>query len=149
LADTFGSVGAILAGLLIWLRGWYMADSIVSVFVGALVLYSSWKLVRESVDILLEATPGHLDVSNILKDLSGVQGVASVHDLHVWSLSTHLAAMSCHVTLKAEADSGKVLSELSRLMREKYGVDHTTIQIEPEGWTPSRQTTIIESTEQT
>lgn len=141
-SDTLGSIGAIIAGFLIWLREWYLADSIVSVIVGALVLYSSWKLVSESVDILLEATPRHLDISNILKDLGGVRGVISIHDLHVWSISSRMAAMSCHVVLKTEVDSGAVLSELSRLMREKYGIDHTTIQIEPEDWIAPLRTTI-------
>ena len=142
MSDTLGSMGAIIAGFLIWLQGWYLADSIVSVLVGALVLYSSWKLVSESVDILLEATPRHIEISRILKDLGGVRGVISIHDLHVWSISTRMAAMSCHVVLKAEEDSGVVLSELSRLMREKHGVDHTTIQIEPEDWVAPLQTTI-------
>ena len=143
LMDTLGSAGAILAGLLIWLKQWFLADAVVSVIVGALVLYSSWKLVSESVDILLEATPRHLNISDILKDLGSVQGVISIHDLHVWSISTRMAAMSCHVVLKAEADPGFVLSELSHLMREKYEVSHTTIQIEPEGWKPPQINTIV------
>jgi cobalt-zinc-cadmium efflux system protein len=142
MSDTLGSLGAIIAGILIWMRGWYLADSIVSIIVGALVLYSSWKLVSESIDILLEATPSHLNISSILKDLGGVRGVISIHDLHVWAISTRMAAMSCHVVLKAEEDAGAVLSELSRLMREKYRISHTTIQIEPEDW-KSRPADII------
>ncbi len=141
--DTLGSAGAILAGFLIWLKQWYLADAVVSVIVGTLVLYSSWKLVSESVDILLEATPRHLNISDILKDLGSVEGVASIHDLHIWSISTRMAAMSCHVVLKAEEDPGLVLSELSRLMREKYEVSHTTIQIEPEGWKPPQFSAIV------
>jgi len=115
--------------------------------VGALVLYSSWKLVSESVDILLEATPRHLNIANILNDLGGVRGVVSIHDLHVWSIPTRMAAMSCHVVLKTEEDSGAVLSELSRLMHEQYGIDHTTIQIEPEAWVAPRRTTIVKPPE--
>ncbi|MBN2321617.1 MAG: cation transporter [Acidobacteria bacterium] len=141
--DTLGSVGAIIAGFLIWWRQWYIADAVVSVVVGTLVLYSSWKLVSESVDILLEATPRHLNISDILKDLGKVRGIVSIHDLHVWSISTRMAAMSCHAVLKAGEDAGEVLSELSRLMREKYGVDHTTIQIEPEGWVRPGGITIV------
>jgi cobalt-zinc-cadmium efflux system protein len=143
LMDTLGSVGAVIAGFLIWLRQWSAADSIVSVIVGALVLYSSWKLVSESVDILLEATPRHLDVSRILKDMGSVRGVVSIHDLHVWSLSTRMYAMSCHAVLKSEEDPGPVLRELSLLMREKYGIDHTTIQIEPENWIPSGGVSLV------
>jgi cobalt-zinc-cadmium efflux system protein len=143
LMDTIGSLGAILAGILIWLRQWYLADTVVSIVVGALVLFSSWKLVSESVDILLEATPRHLNISEILKDLGSVRGVISVHDLHVWSISTRMAAMSCHAVLKDGEDAGAVLSELSRLMREKYRIGHTTIQIEPEDWIPPSDITIV------
>ena len=133
-ADTLGSMGAIIAGILIWTRGWNLADPVVSVVVGALVLYSSWKLVSESVDVLLEATPGHLDIDRILQDMGRVRGVVSVHDLHVWSISTRTQAMSCHAVMKKGEDAGIILQELSRLMREKYGIEHTTIQMEPEGW---------------
>lgn len=136
LMDTIGSIGAITAGFLIWWRQWYIADAVVSVIVGTLVLYSSWKLVSESVDILLEATPRHLNISDILQDLGNVRGVVSIHDLHVWSISTRMAAMSCHAVLKEGENAGAVLSELSRVMREKYEISHTTIQIEPEGWVP-------------
>jgi len=133
-ADTLGSIGAIIAGILIWAKQWYLADPIVSVIVGALVLYSSWKLVSESVDILLEATPAHLNIASILEDMGSVRGVVSVHDLHVWSISTRTAAMSCHVVVREGEDAGTILQELSGLMREKYRIDHTTIQTEPEGW---------------
>jgi len=134
--DTLGSIGAIVAGILMLGWRWYIADPIVSVIVGVLVLYSSWKLVSESVDILLEATPGHLEIPKILKEIGAVKGVVSVHDLHVWSISTRKAAMSCHVVVKGEENAGMVLKELGRLMREKYGIEHTTIQTEPEGWRP-------------
>ena len=123
---------------MIWSRGWYLADPFVSVLVGVLVLYSSWKLVSESIDILLEATPEHLNVPKILKDIGSVRGVVSVHDLHVWSISTQTLAMSCHVVVNAEEDAATVLKELVRLMREQYGIDHTTIQTEPEGWNLTR-----------
>jgi len=142
-ADTLGSIGAIVAGILIWTRKWYIADPVVSVIIGVLVLYSSWKLVSESVDILLEATPGHLEIPNILKDISEVQDVVSVHDLHVWSISTRTAAMSCHVVVKAEENAGAVLKELGSLMRKKYGIEHTTIQTEPEGWRPHHADSLV------
>jgi cobalt-zinc-cadmium efflux system protein len=130
LGDTLGSLGAIIAGILMILRQWYLADPIVSVLVGALVLYSSWELVAESVDVLLEGTPRHLKVSTILSDLGRLKGVASVHDLHVWSITSGMTAMSCHLVLRQNEDAVIALAESSRLMREKYGIEHTTIQIE-------------------
>jgi cobalt-zinc-cadmium efflux system protein len=138
--DAVGSVGAILAGLAMVFWQWYLADPIVSVVVAILVLYSSWELMRESVDVLLEGTPRHLKISTILADLGSVEGVVSIHDLHVWSITSNMPAMSCHVVLKDTADSSAVLAELGRLMHEKHHIHHTTIQIEVEhrvsyGWT--------------
>ena len=103
-----------------------------------LIIYSSWQLVRESVEVLLEGTPRHLNVPDILADLGGVDGVRSVHDLHVWSITSGLPAMSCHCILRPDADSAAVLASLSRIMREKYRIAHTTIQIEVENWVVPR-----------
>ncbi len=130
--DTLGSVGAILAGVIMVFWQWYLADPLISVIVALLVLYSSWNLVHESVDVLLEGTPRHLNIPSILADLGSVQGVVSVHDLHVWSITSHMPAMSCHVVLRRGNDAGAVLSTLSSLMRDKYHIEHTTIQIETE-----------------
>jgi cobalt-zinc-cadmium efflux system protein len=116
-------------------RQWYLADPIVSSIVGGLVLYSSWKLVAESVDVLLEGTPRHLKISQILSDLGSMRGVVSVHDLHVWSITSEMTAMSCHIVVHSTEDAGLALAESSRLMREKYGIEHTTIQIEFDNWT--------------
>jgi cobalt-zinc-cadmium efflux system protein len=132
--DTLGSIGAIVAGFLMMLRQWYLADPIVSAIVGALILYSSWELVSESIDILLESTPRHLKISQILNDLGAMSGVVSVHDLHVWSITSDMTAMSCHVVLRQNEDAGAALSKLNSLMWEKYGIEHTTIQIEFENW---------------
>lgn len=134
LADTLGSLGAIIAGISMVVWQWYLADPIVSLVVAVLVLYSSWQLMRESVDVLLEGTPAHLNISMILADLGSVGGVLSVHDLHVWSITSGMPALSCHVVVRREQDSSLVLAELSRLMREKYHIEHTTIQIERESW---------------
>ncbi len=134
LGDTLGSIGAIAAGIIILLWQWRMADPIVSVVVGGLVIFSSYELVKESVDILLEATPGHLKIPQILSDLGSLKSVVSVHDLHVWAITAEVPAMSCHIVLKAGEDGSATLAVLSRLMQEKYGIEHTTIQIESENW---------------
>jgi cobalt-zinc-cadmium efflux system protein len=143
LSDTLGSVGAILAGILMMIRQWYMADPVVSVIVGGLILYGAWKLVAESVDILLESTPRHLNVADILGDLQGMSDVASVHDLHVWSIASEITAMSCHIVLRSTEDAGQALAAASLLMREKYGIEHTTIQIEYEHWTSRPGDTVV------
>jgi cobalt-zinc-cadmium efflux system protein len=143
LGDTLGSIGAVLAGVLMLARQWYLADPIVSTIVGCLVLYSSWKLVTESVDVLLEGTPRHLKISNILSDLGRMRGVVSVHDLHVWAIASGMTAMSCHLVMKTDEDARLALAESSKLMREKYGIEHTTIQIEFENWTAQSGESLI------
>src|SRR5438093_2207716 len=134
MGDTLGSLGAIAAGIAMLVWKWYLADPVVSVVVAVLVLYSSWHLLRESVDVLLEGTPSHLNISSILADLGSVNGVVSVHDLHVWSITSGMPSMSCHVVVRRNQDAPTVLAELSRLMREKHKIEHTTIQIEMENW---------------
>jgi cobalt-zinc-cadmium efflux system protein len=130
LGDIIGSVGAIIAGIMMVTWHWYLADPAVSVIVAALILFSSWRLLRDSVDVLLEGTPRHLDMAAILADLGGVQGVMSVHDLHVWSITSGLPALSCHVVLRPDVDPSRALSALCGLMLEHHGIQHTTIQIE-------------------
>jgi cobalt-zinc-cadmium efflux system protein len=130
--DAVGSIGAIVAGIAMVLWRWYLADPIVSVLVAILVLISSWSLVRESVDVLLEGTPSHLNIADILEDLGSVEGVVAVHDLHVWSITSGMPAMSCHVVVSRNADPSDILSKLSRMMREKRQIQHTTIQTEVE-----------------
>jgi len=130
LGDALGSIGAVGAGVVMLAWRWYLADPIVSVLVTLLVLYSAWNLMRESIDILLEAAPAHLNMSDILGDLSRAEGVGSIHDLHIWSITPQMPAMSCHVVLRPGADSFAVLKTLSRLMKEKYDIEHTTIQTE-------------------
>jgi cobalt-zinc-cadmium efflux system protein len=130
LGDILGSVGAILAGVAMVAWHWYLADPIVSAVVSGLILFSSWRLLRDSVDVLLEGTPRHLKIATILADLGSVEGVMSVHDLHVWSITSGMAALSCHVVLRANVDSSAALRSLITLMRERHHIDHTTIQIE-------------------
>ena len=134
LGDTIGSLGAVTAGAMMAIWQWYLADPIVSVIVGGLIVYSAWSLVRESVDVLLESTPRHLRISQILSDLGSMEGVVSVHDLHVWSIASGTAAMSCHIVLKSNEDAERTLAKSSHLMRKKYGIEHTTIQIEYDDW---------------
>jgi cobalt-zinc-cadmium efflux system protein len=137
MGDALGSAGAIVAGIFMLAWQWYWADPVVSIIVGALILYSSWELVSESVDVLLEGVPHHLDIANILQDLNSIPGVVSVHDLHVWSIASATTAMSCHIVMKSETDHSNVLENAIRIMRTEYGVEHTTIQMEVKGWAAS------------
>ncbi len=128
--DALGSMGAIIAGLLMLFRNWYLADPLISIMVGLLILYSSWQLVRDSVDILLEGTPTHIDLELVRGVLCRVEGVASIHDLHIWTLTSGIHAMSCHVVLRGKEDHHQVLEQLSAIVRSKFKIEHTTIQLE-------------------
>jgi len=131
LSDTIGSVGAILASIAILVGGYQMADPLISVVVAVLILSSSWILIRDAVDILLEGTPSHINIVSLREQLGQVKGVGSVHDLHVWTLTSGVLAMSCHVVAQNDDfDRTQLLSRVNGVARDAFRIDHTTIQIE-------------------
>ncbi|MCI0622808.1 MAG: cation diffusion facilitator family transporter [Acidobacteria bacterium] len=130
IGDALGSAGAIVAGILMLAAGWYVADPLISVLVGLSILYNSWRLVKDSVDILLEGTPAHIDLETVRNALSRVEGVASIHDLHVWTLTSGIHAMSCHAVVCGNEDRHQILERLSHIVRSRFEIDHTTIQLE-------------------
>ena len=129
LSDLLGSVGALLAGVIIVTAGWTPADAIISLFIAALVLAGAWRLVRESADVLLEATPAHIALSDVHDRLATVPGVASVHDLHVWTVTSGVVAMSGHLVVAEPTENQRVLEEAQARM-EGLGIAHVTVQIE-------------------
>jgi cobalt-zinc-cadmium efflux system protein len=131
MTDAIGSVGAIIASIAIIVSGFVMADPLISIFVAVLILFSSWILIRDAVDILLEGTPAHINIVSLREQLGCVDGVASVHDLHVWTLTSGVLAMSCHV-VAGEPNSNRtvLLNRVNDVAREQFHIDHTTIQIE-------------------
>lgn len=137
LTDALGSVGAILGGLAVYAFGWRWADPAVSVAIAVLVLYSSWHLLRESINVLLEATPGHIDLEAVRGAMLQVDGVEEVHDLHVWTITSGMDAMSGHVVVGERMErrqSGEILSDLHCMLHDRFGLHHLTIQIEPRGF---------------
>ena len=133
LGDLLGSVGAIAAGVLIWAFHWDWADPVASVIIAALVLYSSWQLLREALAVLLEGAPGHIDVDEVRDSLAGIHGVLAVHDLHVWTIASGMVSLSCHVVAGGEPAPPALLQSVNQLLDERFHIHHTTIQIEPEG----------------
>jgi cobalt-zinc-cadmium efflux system protein len=133
LTDALGSVGAIIGGLLIWTLGWNWADPAVSILIGMLVIYSSWALLRETIAVLMEEAPGSIDVDHVRDSMMRVEGVTEVHDLHVWSITSGIVALSAH--LKADdGQEGHILTALRGSLRSQFGIDHITIQIDPAGF---------------
>lgn len=136
IGDMLGSAGAIVAALVMLATGWYLADPLLSAGIGLLVLWGAWRLLRESVDVLLEATPAGIDPGEVRAALSGLDGVAGVHDLHVWTVTSGLLALSAHVEVAAGADWRRLLPEASDLLAGRFGIAHVTLQPEDAGSLP-------------
>jgi cobalt-zinc-cadmium efflux system protein len=130
MGDVLGSFGAIVAGLLIWRWGWMAADPLISVAMCLLIIYSSWQLIRESVNILLESTPSHINIRAVVDAMHTVTGVTDVHDLHVWTISSGMEALSAHVTIEPGVSHRAALEELQERLRAGFNIGHLTIQIE-------------------
>lgn len=135
-ADTLGSVGAVIAGVVIWTTGWVRADAILSLVIAALILPRSWALLRESLAVLFESTPKGVSVEEVRAHLAGMDGVVEVHDLHAWSITTGMPALSAHVVVADEPLTqrgvGAFLDQLSGCVHSHFGIGHATFQIEPE-----------------
>jgi len=130
--DALGSVGAIAAALVIRYTGWLPADPIISILLSLLILVGAWRLVRESVEVLLEAVPAHVDLAAVRSGMLAVAGVQAVHDLHVWTVTSGMVAMSGHVVVPELARHPETLARLQDRLRE-HGIAHATIQLEVEG----------------
>jgi cobalt-zinc-cadmium efflux system protein len=129
LSDLLGSAAAVVAALFIRYKGWAIADPIGSIVMTLLIVRSSWGLVRESVDVLLEATPAHIDLGKVHDSMQSVSGVESVHDLHVWTLTSGVVAMSAHVLVPEPAHHQAALQAMTRAVAAQ-GIQHVTIQLE-------------------
>lgn len=129
LGDLLGSVGAIAAGIIVLTTGWTPADPIISVVIALLILVSAWRLVSEAVDILMEAAPAHLDLTEIIDALRSVEGLEEVHDVHIWTLTSGFVAMSGHGVIDDPAEHTRVLVEVRERMAG-FGIEHVTFQIE-------------------
>lgn len=136
--DLLGSGAAIVAAILILLLGWTWADPVASLAVALLIAISAWRILREAAEVLLDVAPSGKDARAIEDALISETGVASVHDLHVWRVTAGRVALSAHVRLREGQEPTKVLHGISRLLAERFGIHHTTIQLEPErgvaGW---------------
>jgi cobalt-zinc-cadmium efflux system protein len=129
LGDLLGSVGTVIAAIIVRTTGWLAADPIASIVVTLLVIRSAWRLVREAVDVLLEATPGHISLGRVREGLQGIAGIESVHDLHVWTVTSGMVAMSAHAVVREPGENQKVLEAAVAAM-QRLGIAHVTLQVE-------------------
>lgn len=132
LGDAASSAAVMVAALVILLTGWTLADPIASVAIALLILPRTWTLLRHAVNVLLEGAPAHLDVTEIEAALRSAAGVRRVHDLHVWTLTSGREAMSAHVVVGPDVSPDKILEALHVILHARFGIDHTTIQVETE-----------------
>lgn len=130
--DSISSVGVVIAGILMWKFQWYAADAIASILIGALILVSSWHLVKESGHILLEGIPRNIDVDEVRSRLVSIKGVEGCHDLHVWTIGSGEPILTAHLAVAEEADRCRVLREAVQMVSEAYDIHHVTLQVEKE-----------------
>ena len=133
-SDTISSVGVLAAGIIILVTGWTTADPIISVVIGLLILRGAVALVWESSDILLEAVPKHLDVARISDAVSRIKGVKDIHDVHLWTITSGMYALSCHVLIEDQmvSNSSQIVGEINETLSREFGIGHSTLQLECE-----------------
>jgi cobalt-zinc-cadmium efflux system protein len=132
LGDAATSAGVLIAAIVVLTTGWTIADPVTSVVIAVLVVTRTWKLLIQAVNVLLEGTPAHLELGEIEAAMLAVPGVRRVHDLHVWTLTSGRDAMSAHVVVEDVRESERLLAELHTVLHARFGIDHTTIQLETE-----------------
>ncbi len=130
LGDLLGSIAAVAAGSLIIWRDWKWADPVFSIIIGFLIIFSSWRLVADAVNILLEGTPSHINTAAVVQAIRTVDGVRDVHDLHIWTITSGRYAVTAHVVVNETGESCGILREIRELLSERFALTHSTIQIE-------------------
>jgi cobalt-zinc-cadmium efflux system protein len=131
-ADALGSIGVVIAGAWVLFGGSPIVDPVVGLLIAALVLASSWRLIKEPLDVLMEAAPANLDVDKVGAAICAEEGVRSVHDLHVWTVTAGFGAIAAHVVVAADSDRDLIRRRLELTLGEQYGIEHTTLQMEEE-----------------
>ncbi len=131
-SDALGSVGAIAASLIMLFTGWYVADPLISILIGLLILHSSWNLIKESFSVLMQAVPKGIRLEDVQQALEGVEGVSKVHDLHVWAVTSDIFTLSAHAVVENGGDFHQVLNGIEDTLKERFNIEHTTIQLETE-----------------
>lgn len=134
LSDMLTSIGVMIAGVIMLTTGWYYADPIISAAIGLLIFPRTWRLLKEAVNVLLEGTPKDVDIHQLRKSLEEIPGVKDVHDLHVWSLTSSVNAMSAHIVRDNGTAQNQLLKTLTEVTTANFKISHTTFQIEEEGY---------------
>ncbi|KFF75115.1 cation transporter [Chryseobacterium sp. P1-3] len=134
LSDMLTSIGVMIAGVIMLTTGWYYADPLISAAIGLLIFPRTWRLLKEAINVLLEGTPKEVDIYQLRQSLEQVPGVKNVHDLHVWSLTSSVNAMSAHIVKDKASSQNQLLKTLTETTIRDFRISHTTFQIEEEGY---------------
>lgn len=129
LSDAISSVGVILGGVTIWLTGWLLIDPLLSVGISVFIVWRTWALLSQAVHVLMEGVPTHLDAKQVGQAMAGVPGVKGIHDLHIWTITSGMDALSAHVLVAVGEDRDAVLGGLQSLLRDRWKIEHATLQI--------------------
>ena len=135
LGDAVAALGVVLAGVIVAATGSPLADPVVSLLIGAAIIWSSWGIITEAVNVLLAATPEEVDMEALERSIKGVHGVLGVHDIHVWTVASGIHIATCHVLVSEQSirSGGQILKAVTGMLRHEFGIGHTTIQVEVEG----------------
>ena len=142
LSDTLGSVGVIAASVIVLTTGWYLADPIIGAAIGLFIIPRTWTLLKDATHILMEGVPERIDLSAIETAMRGIAGVLAIHDLHVWTLTSGWDSLSAHVTIEDGAQQGSILTDLQELLKQRFQVEHATLQLEEKGAAPPESLSI-------
>ncbi len=130
IGDMLGSIGAITAGILIVMFEWMWADAFCSILISLIIIFSAWRLISESVNVLLEGTPSHIDIATVERLIFSTEGVTGVHDLHIWTISSGIDALSVHISHSSNVAHSELLAVVREKLHAEFGIDHMTIQME-------------------
>ncbi|MFC1942364.1 cation diffusion facilitator family transporter [Chloroflexota bacterium] len=132
LGDAFASIGVIIGAIIIMFTGWFLVDPIISIFIGLVIALAAWRILKEGLRVLLEATPRHIDVNRLIEVLSHLPGVKNVHDIHIWSITPEIHAISCHV-LTGDlliSQTGNIRKRIEEVLRQNFNIQHSVLQME-------------------
>jgi len=132
-ADTLGSIGVIIAAVVMWATGWGWVDPVVGAAIGLFILPRAWKLGRDALRILVQAAPAGIDIAAVSSALTGIDGVADVHDLHVWTLTSEMDVLTAHLGVRSGVDTQAVLTDARTLLADRFHLSHATLQVEIAG----------------
>ncbi|MFC1935144.1 cation diffusion facilitator family transporter, partial [Chloroflexota bacterium] len=131
---TISSVGVIIAGVIILITGWYVVDAIIAVIIGGIILWGAVRIVRESADILLESVPTHIQIDKVIDSVKSVQGVEDMHDIHIWTITSGIYAISAHLRIEDQtvSRSAEIVTTINQTLAQNFNITHATLQLECE-----------------